>query len=220
MQMRLKIEARFIYRAVLSIALFIIVSNAIGQVAEPIHVYNFPELGWELKLPAKYKQWDKLKEEKQKEKGEKEILSANGFDSNTKLTPYITLISLHPDQFNYMDAQIQHYNESTDGNWEETQTSVNQMVYNTFKAQSAKLTIDTVTSSERIGGIQFHKFDITITFPAKFPNLRLIMYAALINGYDVGINFMYLEKEGAIGKEFLEYFYKSSFSKVSKNKGQ
>lgn len=211
--MKLKIESKAIFRILLGVALLVIVSSAFGQSEEqPLHLYNFPEIGWQINLPAKYKQWDKLEEEKLNKKGVKAILSANGYDSNAKIDPYITLISIHPDQFNYMDAKILHYNEAKDGNWDETQTLVNQMVYKTFNALSEKITIDTVTSSERIGGILFHKFDVTLTFQTKYPTLRLIMYAALINGYDVGINFMYLDKEGAIGKEFFEYFHKSTFN--------
>lgn len=210
-------------KTILSILILVTIATSLkAQNTDSTTEYSFPKIGWKIILPSSYKQWNTVEVDRDKleEKGTKMLLSANGYDTVTKIEAYENLISLHPDQFNYMDAVMHTFDFKTEGDWNSTVQALHQMVAKTFEVQAPEAKMDTVTTWEEISNVQLTHFSLTLIIKEGFPKLQMDFFATLINGYDVGFNFVYLNKEGSIGKDFLQLFYQSKFVRIQKKSNE
>jgi hypothetical protein len=163
-------------------------------------------------MPDSYRKWDVTDPVSHNDRGAKLLLLANGYDTSMKLPKHETLIALKPDKANYMDAQTYLYENHEKGDWINNQVRVNKMFAKAFGKQILAANIDTATTWEVVGGVTFIHFNISLQLPNSTIKLLIDKFTALINNNSVAINFLYLDKEGALGKEFLECFKRSTFS--------
>jgi len=105
-----------------------------------------------------------------------------------------TIFAFRTDMFNYFAANYQPFDTATDGNYEETFKAVNDVLYGTFEAQLPGAKLDSASSVETIGGLQFHTFKTIITIPGKVV-IEMLMYSRLFGKYEFTVNIMTTDKE-------------------------
>lgn len=98
--------------------------------------------------------------------------------------------------FNYLESNYQPFDEDTDGDFIESCKNVNEVLYETFKAQMANAVVDSSSSVEKIGGLEFQTFKMQIAFPNGMM-MRTFMYSRLFDKKEFSVNITYLDdKQG------------------------
>ena len=170
----------------------------------------FPEVGWSIAVPNKFQMLDSALARQMQMRGFKAISEA--YNQPINAIPYTTLLAIRPSLTNYIDAVLNPFDPKVDGDWNESSSKVHQIVTYTFQQKAPEAKIDTATTQEKIGGINFKRFTLNLELPGNNGTLKMLMYTALIRGYDFAVNILYVTKDEAIGKEFLDMWRKSEFN--------
>lgn len=97
------------------------------------------------------------------------------------------LISFQKNQFNIFQSSSEPFELEYEGEWEETNSELKEIIYKTYLNQGIKAD-SSATIIEKIDGLDFHKYSFTIYSPKGKVILNQIMYSRLINGFDFGVN--------------------------------
>jgi len=118
-----------------------------------------------------------------------------------------TIFVFKSDQFNYFESNYQPY-DTSDGDYLEIFKEVNGILYGTFEAQMPNAKLDSISSTEKISGLTFQVFKVTITFPNKMI-MDFLMYSRLFGEKEFTVNIMTVDKEKQ--KLLLEAWRNSKF---------
>ncbi len=88
--------------------------------------------------------------------------------------------------------------------------NVNNILYETFKAQMQDIKIDTSRAVEKIDNLEFQTFKMKIAYPNKMV-LNLIMYSRLFDKKEFTVNIMYVDNK--MGQLMMDAWKKSKFAK-------
>ena len=168
-------------------------------------IYESKEIGWSIKIPDGWKIISKDSIEAIDERGKSAIENSTGQNIDVKGLKH--LISFQKDRFNLFDSTIEPFIELYPGEYQDNNSALNKIVFDTFKNQGIKA--DTSSGTELIQGMKFNKFFTTIYGPDDNVILNQILYSCLINDYDFGVNINYNnEKDKEI---MLQAFLESEF---------
>lgn len=149
--------------------------------------YASQEIGWTIEIPDGWTVISKDKLEEIDEKGMKAIeeVQEGGFDySGLK-----HLISFQKNQFNIFQSTSEPFNLEYEGEWEDNNAGLKELLYATYTNQGIK--IDTSSSKTTVDGLDFEVFHITVYGPKGNIILYQDMYSRYINGFDFGVNINY-----------------------------
>lgn len=172
------------------------------------NIYTSQEIGWTIEIPKGWKVIDKEKIEEINEKGLKVIEETIG--GQVDYSGLKNLISFQKNQFNMFQSTSEPFALEYEGEWEENNAALKEIIYSTFLNQGIKTDVS-ATTVEIIDGLEFQRFGFTIYSPNDEVILKQIMYSRLINGFDFGVNINYNNDNDR--DELLAVFRNSKFIK-------
>ena len=119
-----------------------------------------------------------------------------------------TIFVFKKDHLNYLEANWQPFDVKVDGNYSESCQLVQDLLYETFTSQMPGSTMDTVSSTEVIDGLKFHRFKMDVQYPNKVL-LHVLMYSRLFGKRDFSLNIMYVDEDK--GRKMLQAWKQSKF---------
>jgi hypothetical protein len=120
------------------------------------------------------------------------------------------LLNFQKNQFNIFQSTSEPFQAEYEGEWEENNAGLKELIYNTYVQKGIK-TDSTETKIAKIDGLEFQSYKFTIYNPKGDVILNQIMYSRLINGFDFGVNINYNNESDK--KEMLEAWLNSKFQK-------
>ncbi|MEJ6829103.1 MAG: hypothetical protein QNK61_02815 [Akkermansiaceae bacterium] len=150
--------------------------------------YTSEEIGWTMRIPDGWTILSRKKVDEFERKGSELIGDTLGEDLDFQGLK--NLLDLQKDQFNIFQSTSQPFEVEYDGEWEETNEALKDVLLETFQNQGIKAAISE-TRIENIDGVVFNIYDTTIFAPDGKVILHQTMYSSLINGYDFGANLSY-----------------------------
>lgn len=167
---------------------------------------SFPEVGWKITVPSDFTVMDSAQIQELNNKGINAIEKTYDTAINTNATR--TLLSINKGEFNMLQSTVTQFDEATDGNWSEANTSLKTVVIETMKSQTPLAKLDTTSTTEKIGDLDFEKFNLTVTYPNNMI-LHMLMYSRLQKGFDFGITITYVDEK--VGDRLKAIFASSKF---------
>ena len=175
---------------ILTLILTITLLSGKGQVtSKQSHQFQFPQVGWKIKVPSDFTIMD----------------SATTDFGTTK-----TLITFSKGQYNFFSSTITAFDPERDGDWNEVNSKLKNVILETLRTQAPAIKSDTSSSVETIDGLEFHKFQIITTYQSKLV-MNTFMYSRLHKGFHYGINISYTDEN--VGKELQLILASSKFDK-------
>lgn len=172
------------------------------------NIYTSQDIGWTIEIPKGWSIIDKEKTKSTNEKGLKALEET--IDEKIDYSGLKNLISFQKNQFNVFQSSSEPFKLEYEGEWEENNAKLKDIVYRTYENQGIKVD-STVTKIETIDGLDFQSFSFTIFSPKGVVILKQIMFSSLINGYDFGVNINYNNDKDR--DELLKVFRESKFKK-------
>ncbi|MCJ0742049.1 hypothetical protein [Pedobacter montanisoli] len=141
-------------------------------------------IGWHIDIPQGYKQTHENSLKLNDENGKNAVKQNYNTEVNTDSIMH--LLSFQRNQFNLFDSTIKKFDVKRDGDYLKNNAATQKMLYDIYAAQ--KIRIDTSSFTQKISDVPFQVFNIKIYGPNGSVVMQQQMYAALIKGYDLGIN--------------------------------
>lgn len=154
-------------------------------------VYTSAEIGWTIHIPDGWSVVSKDKREESSEKGMEAIGETYGGDLDYSGLKH--LISFQKDQFNIFQSTSEPFELEYEGEWEENNVALRELIYTTYINQG--LTVDTSSSTQSIDGLEFATFHVAIYGSEGDVILYQDLYSRYINGLDFGVNLNYNNEE-------------------------
>ena len=121
-----------------------------------------------------------------------------------------TIFVFKSDQLNYFESNYQPFDPSVDGDYLESCKAVDEVLYETFKAQMPGVKIDTTRTVEKIDNLEFQKLFMKVEYPNKMV-LNLLIFSRLFDKRWFTVNIMYVDK--LKGQKMLDSWVQSKFTK-------
>ncbi len=172
------------------------------------NIYTSQEIGWTVEIPKGWTVIDKEKTKETNEKGLKAIEET--IDGQVDYSGLKNLISFQKNQFNIFQSTSEPFELEYEGEWEENNAALKEIIYTTYLNQGIKVD-SSATTIEKIDELDFHKYSFTIYSPKDEVILKQIMFSRLINGFDFGVNINYNNDKDR--NELLKVFRNSKFKK-------
>lgn len=190
--------------AVLATILFAFTSCEAQTTTAPKEIYN-KDFDWTITIPENFEtvspeDWQKLQN-----KGAEAIENTidGKVDNQAK-----TLFVFKSDRFNYFESNYQPFDATQDGDYLESNREVQDVLYETFKAQMQNPRIDSLSSTETIDGLKFHVYKMSIYLPNDMV-MELLMYSRLFGKRDFTVNILTIDKNKQ--KVLLQAWRESTF---------
>jgi hypothetical protein len=180
---------------ILTLILTITLLSVKSQVKQS-HQFQFLQVGWKIKVPPEFTIMDSA---------QVAAMGDNGAFGTTK-----TLISFSKGQYNFFSSTITPFDPQRDGDWNEVNSKLKNVILETIRTEASVIKIDTSSSVETIDGLEFHKFQIITTYQSKLV-MNTLRYRRLYKGFDYGINISYTDEN--VGKELELILASSKFDK-------
>ena len=194
---------------ILTLILTIILLSGKGQVtSKQSHQFQFPQVGWKVKVPSDFTIMDSAQVAAIDNIGANAI--NNAYDTATDFGRTKTLITFSKGQYNFFSSTITPFDPQRDGDWNEVNSKLKNVILESLRTQASAIKIDTSSSVETIDGLEFHKFQIITTYESKLV-MNTLMYRRLYKGFDYGINISYTDYN--VGKELELILASSKFDK-------
>lgn len=172
------------------------------------HSYSSKEIGWTINIPEN---WTVTSRE-QNEKYEKKGLDAMEelVEGEIDISGLKNLIGFQKNRFNIFQSTSEPFKLEYEGEWEETNNGVKELIYNTYLQQGIRVD-STATEIIKIDGLDFHSYEFIVYGPNNDVILNQLMYSRLINGFDFAANINY--NNDSDKKEMLNAWMNSKFKK-------
>ncbi|NER15907.1 hypothetical protein [Spongiivirga citrea] len=170
--------------------------------------YSSKEIGWSITIPNNWNVISKEQTDKYQEKG----LDAMGelVEGEIDVSGLRNLIGFEKDRFNIFQSTSEPFQLEYDGEWQENNAGIKELIYNAYRQQGIKAD-STATTVEKIDGLDFLSYTFTIYAPNGDVILNQIVYSRLINGFDFGVNINY--NNDSDKKEMMDAWLGSKFKR-------
>ena len=169
--------------------------------------FKSDKIGWKIELP-KGKEWKIISSKEHDsldKKGREVIEETTGAEMPKTQTEH--LISFRKDQFNSFISNLEPFDESVDGSYDNILTVLHQVIKNGYASKNIQA--DYEMSATRIDGIMVDRFDIQIYSPNKKVILNQHVFTCLIKDHLLSINIMTNNK--ADGETLEKVVFSSDF---------
>ncbi|QNR25128.1 hypothetical protein [Croceimicrobium hydrocarbonivorans] len=172
------------------------------------NTYTSEEIGWTIKIPDG---WTVINQEQTQANNERGLNALEEtLENEIDLSGLKNLIGFQKNQFNIFQSSSEPFELEYDGEWEENNAALKEVIYTTYLNQGMRAD-SSATTTEEIDGLEFQRFSFTIYSPKGEVIMKQTMYSRLINGFDFGVNLNYNNDED---KEImLEAWKNSTFKK-------
>ena len=171
----------------------------------PPQTLHNKDFNWTITIPEEFASvspgdWAKLQN-----RGAEAIENTYGEKVENQAT---TIFVFKSGDYNYLESNYQSFDPAQDGDYRESCKGVNEIVYETFKSQIPAAKIDSASSVERIGGLDFHTFKIVLDLP-NGTKIHSYMYNRLFGKRDFSLNITYVDENA--GGKMREAWFGSKF---------
>ncbi|GAA5098554.1 hypothetical protein GCM10023210_34840 [Chryseobacterium ginsengisoli] len=165
-----------------------------------------PDFKWKIQIPEGFEKVNSEEWAKMQGKGEQALEKTVGQDviNHSK-----TIFIVKSGNFNYLETNYQPFDTKTDGNYEEANKFVNDIVYKSFKENMPDAKITNTTTKEKINNLIFYKSSFKILMPNNM-TMEMIMFSRLFGKKEFTLNIMFMDPEK--GEEMLNVWKNSTFS--------
>ncbi len=151
--------------------------------------FHSPDFNWDIDIPPGYEEiepavWDL-------QKGIPDSIAA---DSPGIETPPRTILAFKINDYNYFESNWQPYDVNKQGDYKSHCQSVDNQLYQTFAEQIPDAKIDTASSVQQIGKLDFQKFVLKMTLPNGV-TLSSHMFSRLFDDKEFSANLFYVNDE-------------------------
>lgn len=194
------------YKHFLIAGLIIFFQSCNGQKAPKQEIHN-QDFNWTITIPENFETVSSAEWQKMQNKGADAIEKTyEGEVVNQAKTIFV----FRSDQFNYFESNYQPFDPAVDGDFMETWRGVNGILYQTFQAQMPGTKIDTVTTVEKIDGLEFQTLTMKVEYANKMV-FTLLMFSRLFDKREFTVNIMYVDKLN--GERMLDSWRQSKFTR-------
>ena len=172
--------------------------------SNPKIIHN-KDFNWTITIPENFNSINETEWNKTQQKGKDAIEKTFGEEITNQAT---TIFAFVNGQFNNFEANYQPYDIEIDGNYLETNNDVNEILYQTFETQMPQAKLDSISSTQKISGLKFQRFDVIIDFPNGM-KMKTIGFSRLFDKKEFTVNITAVDEK--IGKQMLEAFLNSKF---------
>ncbi len=185
--------------------LSLLLSSCNGQiVSDPKTIYN-KDFKWTIVIPENFNFIEPSEWEKLQNRGIDAIEETIGEEVESQAK---TIFVFKNGDFNYLESNYQPYDIDADGDYIETCRGVNEIFYQTLESQMPDAVIDTISSVEKISGLEFQTFKLNATMPNGMI-IHMIMYSRLFGEKELSVNVTYVNE--VEGKRMIEAWSSSKF---------
>ena len=163
------------------------------------------EFNWTVTIPENFTAIEESEWNETEQKGQDAVEKTIGEEI---INQAVTLFTYKNGQFNNFEANWQPFDIEIDGEYLETCSEVNRILYQTFETQMPKAKLDSISSTKKINGLEFQRFDVTIDFPNGI-KMKSISFSRLFNKKEFTTNITFVDEK--IGKIMLDAFLNSKF---------
>lgn len=181
--------------------------NSLSTAAQSPNVYYNKKFKWTITLPEGLDTVNTAEWKKMQNKGEEIIEETYGVDMDIKVK---TLIVMRYDLFNYFESNYQPYDTTAFDSYDAGFNEVNELLYNTFKAQIPEATLDSASSTAVIDGLDFLQYKVVIRLNDTV-ELNWYMFSRLFGSNEFTVNIMTADR--AKEQELMNAFFRSTFGK-------
>ena len=169
--------------AILTLSLLVLSVNAQQSNGE----YFYPQVGWHLHLPDGFRLQDSAITSKQIQQGKDAVEKSN----NTKLdaSKSVELFTSTGLGFQRFSASITPFDQALDGDYQTVDQNLKKEICNTFLKQVPNSTVDTASSTLKIGGLDFIKFRLALIVNGN-KMLTLYLLSRNYRGYNFAISYL------------------------------
>ncbi|MCB0502401.1 MAG: hypothetical protein KDD32_06940 [Bacteroidetes bacterium] len=150
-------------------------------------IYTSEALGWQIEIPDSFQIISQDKMEAYDRQGQ--AIVGQTEEDYIEYDGLKYLISFGKDDFNIFAATAEPFELMYDGEYEDNNRLLNELIYQTFVNQG--LTVDTVSGSIMIDQLEFMTFKTNIYSPDGDIIITQELFNRYINGYDFSVNLTY-----------------------------
>ncbi|MBX2914089.1 MAG: hypothetical protein KF856_02335 [Cyclobacteriaceae bacterium] len=194
------------YKHSLLFILVVFFQNCNGQKTAKQEIHN-KDFNWTITIPENFENLSSADWTKMQNKGTDAIEKT--FEGKV-INQSKTIFVFKSDQLNYFESNYQPYDPSVDGDYLESCKAVNEILYETFKAQMPGVKIDTTRTVEQIDNLEFQTLTMKVEYPNKMV-LTLLMFSRLFDKREFTVNIMFVDK--LKGQKMLDSWRQSKFIK-------
>ena len=167
-------------------------------------VYN-AGFQWKLTIPAGFDDVDSAELAQAQNKGARAIEQTYNNKVENHTTPLFVFKS---GRFNRFESNRQPFDVAKDGDYRRSCKNVDEILYQTLKAQSKGAKIDTSYSSETIDKVVFEVFSLKMNLGGGH-ELDMLLYGHLFNRQELSVSVGYLDADK--GTQMLSALRRSTF---------
>ena len=187
------------------IILLLLLSSCNSQTKSDSETLKIEEFNWTVNIPENFKPINQEEWNKTIKKGVNAIENTFEGEVDNQAT---TIFTYKNGQFNNFEANWQPFDVEIDGDYMETYSEVNEMIYQTFETQMPDAKLDSMSSTQKVSGLEFQRFDIKIDFPNGI-KMKTIGFSRLFGKKEFTMNITSVDEK--IGKKMLDAFLNSKF---------
>lgn len=194
------------YKQFLVAGLIIFFQSCNGRQTPKQEIHN-QDFNWTITIPENFEAISSSESEKMQNKGVDII--ENTYQEEI-VNQAKTIFVFKNDQFNYFESNYQPFDPAVDGDFMETWRGVNGILYQTFQAQMPGTKVDTVTTVEKIDGLEFQTLKMKVEYANKMVFNRL-MFSRLFDKREFNVIIMYVDE--LKGERMLDSWRQSKFTR-------
>lgn len=194
------------YKHFLIAGLLIFIQSCNGRQESKREIHN-EDFNWTITIPENFESVSSAEWEKMQNKGADAMEKT--YDGEV-VRQAKNIFIFRSDQLNYFESNYQPFDPSIDGDFLDSWRRVNEVLYETFQTQMPGIKVDTVTTVEKIDGLEFQTFKMEVEYPSKMV-LNVLMFSRLFDKREFAVNIMYVDK--LKGKNMLHSWRQSKFTR-------
>lgn len=163
------------------------------------------DFNWTISIPENFNPINQDEWDKTIKKGQDAIEEVLGEEI---VNQGVTIFTYRNGQFNNFESNWQPFDLETDGDYLESNSEVNDILYWTFETQLPNAKLDSISKTQIISNLEFHRFDISVDFPNGI-KMKNIGFSRLFGKKEFTMNITYVDEK--IGAKMLDAFLKSKF---------
>ena len=150
------------------------------------NIYKNTTLGWSIEIPKDWRVVSETQFNNQNQEGKKAL--AGVMEGTLTTTGLQQLVSFQKDQYNVFQSTAEAVKDVQE--WTANHKNIKEMMSDAFRLQGIQATVSP-TRNEKINGLDFEVFEITIYDMNKEVLVQQISYSRYLKGYDFNININY-----------------------------
>jgi hypothetical protein len=190
---------------IICIILFLGTTSCKSQTQSNSKIIHNKDFNWTITIPENFNSVNENEWNNTQQKGKNAIEKTFGTEMTNQATTIFTFVS---GQFNNFEANYQPYDIEIDRNYLEASNDVNKILYQTFEAQMPQAKLDSISSVQKISGLEFQRFDVIIDFPNGM-KMRSIGFSRLFDKKEFTVNITSVDEKTE--KQMLDAFLNSKF---------